>query len=157
LDEPKASKLLKLANRKGKQTAEPTVRISAVGAGFGTPEQNRIVEKAACKAIQGHFESKGYKLVSREIEKVGYDFDARRNGEELHIEVKGVSGSVRKFIITPKEIKCARTDSKFRLAVVTEATASTRKIKIFKQKEFLKFFELKALAYSAEDKSGLFP
>ena len=154
LDETKVSKLLKLANRKGKQTAEPTVRITAAGAGFGTPEQNRVVEKAACKAIYEHFEAIGFKLVSRESEKVGYDFDARRNGEELHIEVKGISGSVRKFIITEKEVKCARTDSKFRLAVVTEATASNRKIKIFKQKEFLKFFELKAIAYSAEDKSG---
>src|SRR5208282_2300813 len=106
------------------------------------------------KAVKRYFERQGYKVVSCERQNLGYDFNVSRNGEMLHVEVKGVSGLVSKFIITAGEVKCARTDSKFRLVVVTEATVPKRKIELFTPKEFLKFFKLKTIAYFAEDKRG---
>lgn len=156
LKESIAKKLLKLAHRKGQQAVAPTIRITATGAGFGsTPEEIRIVERAACEAVKLHFEKIGYEIVSRESEKLGYDFDACRNGEELHIEVKGVSSSILKFLITANEVACAKTDSKFRLAVVTEAKTKKRKVHIFSRKDFLKNFMLTPLAYFAEAKKRL--
>ena len=155
LDEPKAKKLLNLANRKKKPTAELAARVTVAGAGFGTPEQNRIVEHAACKAVRLHFEKQGYEAVSREEENPGYDFDVRRKGEELHVEVKGLSGSHLKFPITANEVACARADSNFQLVVVTETNSREERIQKFPRKVFLSHFELKPLAFFAEAKSSL--
>ncbi len=153
-EEAVVRKLQRLTKLKGTQ---PPIRINIVGGGFGSATENRIVEKAACKAVQKHLQRNGYAVVSQESEKVGYDFDARRNGEELHVEVKGVSGSVRKFIITAREVRRARGDSKFRLALVTDAIVSDRRIRICTRKEFLESFELNPIAYFAEYNIGSLP
>ncbi len=152
-NEPVANKLLKILNLDREESPEKI--ISSSGAGFGTADQNRIVEKAACKAVRLHFKNEGFEINSREKENLGYDFDAKRDQEELHIEVKGISGVVTKFVITAGEVKCARTDSRFRVAAVTEATTPRRKIKIFTGTEFLKKFTLRPLAYSVEMKRNL--
>jgi hypothetical protein len=126
-----------------------------VGAGFGNAETNRLVEQAACGTVRERFEKRGYKVISREKENLGYDFDVTRNGEAIHVEVKGVSGSILKFPITANEIACARTDSKFRLAIVTEARTPRKKVHIFGRRDFLKGFGLTPLAYFAEAKENL--
>jgi hypothetical protein len=155
LDEPIANELIKLANLKRKPIPELPPKINIAGAGFGPPEQNRIVEKAACKAVRKHFKEQGFKIVSREKENLGYDFDASRNQEELHVEVKGISGAVAKFIITANELKLARTDLQFRVAAVTEALATNPKIHFFTGKEFFNQFVLTPTAYFAGLKSSL--
>jgi hypothetical protein len=48
----------------------------------------------------------------------------RRAGEELHIEVKGVSGSKPTVLLTRNEYATAEADSLWRLAVVTQALTS---------------------------------
>ena len=147
LDGQKAKVLLSRASLKLKS---PPVSVKVTGAGFGKPEQNRLVEQAACKAVRRHFERRGYKVVSREKDNRGYDFDVSRNGEALHIEVKGVSGSLPRFPITANEVACARSDSKFQLAVVIETLSPKQRVKVFKRKDFLKNFSFKPLAYLAE-------
>ncbi len=133
----------------------PPVAVKVSGGGFGSAERNRLVEQAACKAVRKRYEQRKYEVVSREKENLGYDFDATRNSEKLHLEVKGVSGSLLKFPITANEVARARSDSKFQLVVVTETTLSTRKIHIYSRKEFLKLFDLKPFAYFAEVKRSL--
>jgi len=155
LDEDVARKLFKLAHVKRNPTTDSTVKI--VGGGFGTAEQNRIVEKAARKAVRLHFEKKGYKFVSREKENLGYDFDATGKGETIHVEVKGASGSTIRFPITNNEVECAKVDAKFRLAVVTEATKKTRQVHLFSQREFLTGFTRTPIAYFAEMKRERVP
>ena len=129
------NKLRKLANRKGKHTEESPSGKKAGGGLGGTPEQNRELEQAACMAVQKYFEEKGCEVNSREAEKIGYDFDVRRKGEDLrnalHIEVKGVSGSLSKFIITANEVNRSRHDAKFRLALVTNVKTPSQKIRFF--------------------------
>jgi len=147
LDKATADALL---NRASRRLSTPPVDVKVSGAGFGNPEQNRVVEKAACLAVRTYFERLNYEVISRETEKLGYDFDAIRNGEKIHIEVKGISGSVLRFPITANEVDCARNDQKFRLAVVTEAVTSQRKIHIFSSKDFRSSFGLRPLAYFAE-------
>lgn len=147
LDNRRAKALLERASLKLKS---PPVSVKVSGAGFGKPEHNRLVEQAACKAVKMHFARRGYAVTSREKDNRGYDFDVSRHGQTLHIEVKGVSGSLQRFPVTANEIACARTDSKFQLALVTEALSSRRQIRLFGRTDFLKEFSLKPLAFFAE-------
>ena len=124
--------------------------VQVSGGGFGTPIQNRCVEKAACAAIRRHFQHRGYSVRSREREKVGYDFDVRRGHEQLHVEVKGVSGTALRFPITANEIRCASRDRHFRLAVVTSARTRTPKVYLFDSEAFFTKFRLSALSFCAE-------
>src|SRR5260370_29233546 len=78
-----------IKKRNPSKTLPATVTVS--GAGFGTPEQNRQVEKAACKAVKEYFRKRGFKISSREKECLGYDFDEYRNGQTSNVEVKGIS------------------------------------------------------------------
>jgi hypothetical protein len=73
-----------------------------------------------------------------------------RDGEVLHVEVKGVSGAGLQFPITANEVGCARSDSAFQLAIVTEARTRKRHIDCFTGKQFLKRFKLHPLAFRAE-------
>jgi len=155
LDKSKAQILLELTNPKGKQTTKPSVKATFVGAGFGTPEQIRIAEQAACKAVRLHFENKGYKVVSREKDNLGYDFDVCRKGAELHVEVKGISGLRLRFPITVNEVDRAHSDSKFQLATVTGTNSRQQQVRVFSRNIFLKHFVLKPLAFFAEAKSSL--
>lgn len=155
LKEPIANALLNVAKLKIEPVSEPPPKSNDAGSGFGTPEQRRVIEQAARKEFKKHFKDRGYTLVSRESEKIGYDFDARRKTQELHIEVKGISGPVTKFIITAKEAECARADGNFRLAAGTEATTKNRKVHVFTGKGFLKKFGLKPISYFAEVKHSL--
>jgi hypothetical protein len=145
LDPHKANALLKRAKLKLKTSL---VSVKVFGAGFGTPEGNCLVEKAACRAVKRYFSDRGYKVRSREKENIGYDFDVTSAKETLHIEVKGVSGNELSFPITSNEVKRAQTDKLFHLAVVTTARTAPR-VKLFTAKEFLRRFNLKPLAYYA--------
>jgi hypothetical protein len=91
------------------------------GAGFGTAEQNRKVEKAAVQHVTDAYEAEGYQIVSVEATRCGWDLTATRGNEELHLEVKGVAGSLIRFFLTAKEHKTALIDPKWLLVVVTDA------------------------------------
>ena len=152
LDESKVDRLLKLARVERMAISRLPVIKPAGGAGLGTPEQNRIVEKAARNAFRLHCEKLGYEVVSREKENLGYDFDVIGKGKMLHVELKGTSGTLIRFPITINEFQCAKADAKFRLAVVTEATRESRQVHFFGRNEFLTDFTRTPIAYFAEMK-----
>jgi hypothetical protein len=143
LDKEKANALLK---RVALILRADPISVKISGGGFGTPEQNRIVEAAARQALKRHF--RGYKVISREKENLGYDFDVCRRGEVLHVELKGVSGEGLGFPITANEVRCAETDDNFHIAVVTNARRVPR-VRIFTAREFLTQFKTSPLAYYA--------
>ena len=74
----------------GEAEKEPTITIQ--GAGFGDPAQNAEKETAAVKLVTKALKSKGYQVVSREKEKIGYDLEATKGRTQLHVEVKGIAG-----------------------------------------------------------------
>jgi hypothetical protein len=150
LSRQQADKLLRLSRTTADGVA-PVVSIS--GGGFGSKETSRLTELAACKAVRRHFEAKGYAVESRERENLGYDFEVTQGNETLHVEVKGISGALLRFPITANEVRCARADEKFRLAVVTEAITPRRTIRVFSRKAFLDTFALSPIAYFAEARS----
>ena len=111
LDETKTRSLLERAKRPshGTQESMPAARR---GAGFGDPETNRRVERAAIRTVARYFRKLGYAVTSRERMNCGYDLLAKNGRQERHIEVKGVQGTEVIFIITANEVKCApRTSS----------------------------------------------
>lgn len=91
------------------------------GAGFGTAEQNRKVEKAAIQHVRATYEAAGYAITSVEAARCGWDLTAVKGNEELHVEVKGVAGSLVRFFLTANEHKTALADSDWLLVVVTDA------------------------------------
>ena len=148
LDAGRARKLIERAKRKQRNGQASAAAIRA-GAGFGDAKTNARVERAAVKAVTGHFKQQGYNVVSRERENCGYDLLATNGRRELHIEVKGVQGEEPSFVITENELKCASRDKNFCVAVVTSALQRSRRIDVFGGAEFRRRFETVPISYMA--------
>jgi hypothetical protein len=122
----------------------------AGGGGFGSPAENRKVEKAAEKVLRAKYKS--WKIVDRQKDNVGYDFEVFRGVRERHVELKGARGPKASFPITRNEVNIARTDPYWRLAVVTEALSPRPGLIEWTGDEFLRDFELRPLSYMAKRK-----
>ncbi|MCW1913019.1 DUF3883 domain-containing protein [Luteolibacter sp. GHJ8] len=140
-----------LWNRAGTNDAETDCEVVfKAGAGFGDPVNNRKVEVAAVKFATAQLEAEGYKITSRESEKVGYDLEAKKRGSVLHVEVKGVSGSLVQFPITANEVRCGGSNPTFRLFVVTGATTKSPTLHRFTWPEFVAGFARTPLSFMAK-------
>jgi hypothetical protein len=93
--------------------------VTDVGTGFGTPEHNMKVEAAGMTAAVAALPDWIHTDVSGE--KCGWDITFRRGREELHVEVKGVSGSKPTILLTANEWRAATDDEHWRLVIVTHA------------------------------------
>lgn len=122
------------------------------GAGFGDPETNKRVEKAAIDHVTTCFKSKGYFVDSKEIDRIGYDLLCTKHEQERHVEVKGVSGKYPAFIVTANEVVQATNDAAWEIAVVTLALTSPT-ITNLSGKEFLSRYNLHALQFRAVPKT----
>jgi hypothetical protein len=145
--ESHADRLWKLVHAKPKSD-----RMSAAaqaGAAFGDAKTNRLVERAAVRIVAWHLRHRGYRVISREKENLGYDLEARKGRSQLHVEVKGISGKDLQFPITRNEVNCAGRDSTFRLMVVTEARTRKARVHEFQGCEFKRAFRLAPLSYLA--------
>jgi hypothetical protein len=91
------------------------------GAGFGTAEQNRQVELAAIGYVSAAYRAERYRVTSVERDRCGWDLTVSRADEEIHVEVKGVAGSLVRFFLTAHECKAALNDPNWMLVVVTDA------------------------------------
>jgi Domain of unknown function (DUF3883) len=94
------------------------------GAGFGRWEENRKVEEAAVNLVSETYRQEGWQVVSVEETRCGFDLLCVRDEEEAHVEVKGIRGTDRRFVITAGELRCAFDDDQFVLALVTSALSS---------------------------------
>jgi hypothetical protein len=140
-----------LWNRAGRHDPDPECEVVfKVGAGFGDPVNNRKVEAAAVKFATAQLEAEGYTVTSREVEKVGYDLEAKKRGSVLHVEVKGVSGSLVQFPITAGEVRCGESDPAFRLFVVTGATTKSPVLHRFTWPEITARFSMNPIAFMAK-------
>jgi hypothetical protein len=98
--------------------------LTGRGAGFGTPEQNKKVEDAAMRAVAQDLRAQGFEVQDVSARKLGWDLTAipRTTEEDLRlIEVKGVSGSRPRILLTRREHASAAHDERWELAVVTNA------------------------------------
>lgn len=142
-----------LWSRACEDSADPEFElVFKTGAGFGDSVNNRKVEIAAVRLVTAQLEAEGYKVSSREIEKIGYDLDAKKGGTILHVEVKGVSGGLVNFPITSNEVRCGESDPAFRLFVVTMALTKAPTIHRFTWAEIAEGFSINPIAFMAKQK-----
>jgi hypothetical protein len=119
------------------------------GAGFGNPETNKKVERAAVSFVIEWYESKGWVVTSVEANKCGYDLLCSKDSTKEHVEVKGIQGTKPQFIITANELHQALNNPFFVLCVVTGALSDNRQLNCYRGSDFIKKFNLTPLAYRA--------
>jgi hypothetical protein len=109
---------------------------------FGTAEQRKKVEMAAEEAATAYLVKLGYTVVRRSDEKIGYDLQAIRQdgGQELYVEVKGTSGSISRFFMTPNELLFL-TAKGWRFALVTD-TLTKPAVEFLDRRQFKARFDL---------------
>ena len=120
----------------------------ASGAGFGTAEQNRRVEETAVAVVSEAYRNEGWEVISVEHERCGFDLRCSRGTEEAHVEVKGVAGGERRFVITAGELRRAQEDHQFVLALVTRAL-SAPVLERLPASEFRRSFRFEPIQYWA--------
>jgi hypothetical protein len=89
------------------------------GPGYATDSTVRkAVEERAMKAAQEALEADGW-IVDDVSRHESYDFQCRRNDEELRVEVKGARGEPSVILVTANEVRHARERGDVALAVVS--------------------------------------
>ena len=115
-----------------------------------TQEHIRKVEQAAIDAALKYFFKQGYALTQDcQLKGVGYDLTFEKNQKELHVEVKGVSGIAIDFNLTPKELKCAKSDARWRVLVITNALKAPE-ASLFTGEELLDRAKIEATQYRVQ-------
>ncbi|HVF51545.1 MAG TPA: DUF3883 domain-containing protein [Pyrinomonadaceae bacterium] len=119
------------------------------GAGFGDPETNKKVERAAILLVTEWYENHGWRVLSVETKKCGYDLRCNKQGVVKHVEVKGIRGTGLSFIITAGEMRQARNNPQFVICMVTSALSENPQIFRYSGEEFIKKFNIVELAFRA--------
>ncbi len=147
-----AHTLLRAAGLRLAQAAdapEENAERSVQGAGFGTPEQNKLVERAALKHVTRYFRHQGWSVEDVSPENRGYDLLCKRSGELSHVEVKGARGEGQQFIVTARELKTWTNDKFFVLAFVGGALSAKPSLSFFPRAASKKEFKFQPLSFIA--------
>jgi hypothetical protein len=127
------------------------LRRHPVGGGFGDLVENKLVERAAVRAVMAHYKSRRWRVESREMQQLGYDLLCKHGSIVHHVEVKGIRGSVCAFILTANEKAISEIDRAFRLIVVKNALdPKKRKLVSFTGPELSNQFDLSAISFIAK-------
>lgn len=97
------------------------ITVGDRGAGYGDPLTNKVVELAAMHAAVNLYENEGWICEDVGSRQLGWDITVRRDGQERHVEVKGVGGGRPSILLTRHEYDTARSDAQWELIVVTAA------------------------------------
>jgi hypothetical protein len=153
ISRPDAAALLKAAGTHltlAADVSESGSEQAAKGAGFGTPENNKRVERAAVRHVMHHYESQGWSVKNVSSENQGYDLICKRSGEERHVEVKGARGDGQQFILTAKELNAWTTDRCFALAFVGSALSAKPSLSFFPRAMSQAEFLIRPLSFMAK-------
>lgn len=112
------------------------------GGGFGMPKENKLVEMAAIRMVWRSYEQKGWLVRSVERERYGFDLICTGSDATENVEVKGIGGTVQRFIITAREIREAQVNSRFVLILVTSALSAAPTLWRYSGSELKTKFEL---------------
>lgn len=119
------------------------------GGGFGSAVENKAVEQRAIGHVSRWYRGRGWKVVSRERENIGYDLECIKSGREIHVEVKGTQGAGDSFPMTNLEYRLMGIDPHFVLAVVGNALSGRPVLKRWKGLDALKRFHFRAVTWLA--------
>jgi hypothetical protein len=98
-----------------------TLAVTPAGAWYGDPATNTEVEAIAMQVVSDSYRKDHWAIEDVSRDKCGWDLTATRDGEERHLEVKGVTGALPRFLLTKNEFDVAARDPSWRLAIVTSA------------------------------------
>lgn len=134
--------------------ARREAHIASRGAGFGSPEENKRVERSAVKAVTGHLRRAGWSVRDVSSQKIGYDLLCKRKGAQLHVEVKGARGATQQFLITGAERESWLTDRRFALAFVAKALSGSPILAFFHGSTGAAEFVFRPISYVAVRRSN---
>ena len=117
--------------------------------GFGSPEHRKIVEKTAEDAVKRHYCAKGFSCTDVTKKNLGFDLIFRNGRTERHVEVKGTSGQLPRFFLTRNE-NAYRENPAWRFAIVTNALTKKPTVRVYRNREFKKKFNLDPYVYTGE-------
>ena len=89
------------------------------GQQYGTAEHNRLVELEAMEVVTAGYEGEGYAAKDVSKQNLGWDLEARRGKKIEFIEVKGATGPLPDFFLTPNEHHAAAKQVGWRAVVIT--------------------------------------
>ena len=116
-------------------------------------EHRLEVEAASVRFSTEQLEGEGWKVKSKEAQKIGYDLHCTKDDRSLHVEVKGTSGEDQSFIITANELAQAKSDSDFILFRVTKALDINPILHRFLGHELITSFRFEPLQFRAVKKT----
>ena len=97
----------------------PDDLVRAHGQGFASdPRSRKAVEDRAMALTLAHLQGEGWDVEDVHLRE-SFDYTARRNGVELHVEVKGLVGSLKEVLITVNERRHAERWPDLALAIAT--------------------------------------
>ena len=99
--------------------------------------------------VKKHFRQRGWEVRDVSKQKPGYDLLCTRSRSTVHVEVKGISGSLRRFIITAAEKRQWMADKCFVLALVTNARSANPTLDLYRGPESIQRFYFEALSFMA--------
>jgi hypothetical protein len=79
------------------------------------------------------YRREGWQVESVEQKRCGFDLLCVQGGVEAHVEVKGVAGAQRRFVITAGELRRAREDDRFVLALFAAGGGTSARREISKR------------------------
>lgn len=87
---------------------------------YGSQVTNKFAEKRAIHVVKTYFDMFGWTLKrDRQLDGCGYDLEYLKEGQELHVEVKGIKGDAIAFNLTELEWQRVLDDECFIIAAVT--------------------------------------
>jgi hypothetical protein len=108
------------------EPAGQAITVSDRGAGFGDPVTNKLIENAAVDAVTDYYRDQYHcEVTDVGSQKLGWDLSCvAPNGTLYRVEVKGVAGAKPSILLTRNELRSAREDPNWELAVVTKALSN---------------------------------
>lgn len=109
------------------------------------PAKKKEVELKAIKIVSEFYKNKGFLIIDRQKENLGYDLLVKKRKNMYKIEVKGTSKDEQRFFLSRNERKRS-IDPHWRLAIVKNALNSP-KLEIFTPEEMEEKFNFSAMSW----------
>ena len=119
----KLNKLIDAFRKSSRGTFEKEINVKNSGIHRQYDAAKRVrIENEAMERAKEYFKEMGYKVVDVSKKDKGWDFEVSKDGEELYVEVKGLSGENVNIELTPNEYeKMQNNKDKYRIFVLTNA------------------------------------
>jgi hypothetical protein len=127
---------------------ESEISQSEIETALGDVLASKEIEEKAIRHVRKWYESRGWKVVSREADKIGYDLHCTKGRDQCHVEVKGRGKSGNVVLLTSNEWRRAVEDSRFVIAVVSDIRNGPS-IRQWSGVEFQGSHDIKPIVYHA--------